>query len=71
MIVDLAKDAGTDVIVVGNRGQSPLTKFLLGSVASRLVQTAPCPLLMVPSRQQPETSTVAAEVTPGFVRSRA
>jgi nucleotide-binding universal stress UspA family protein len=50
MIVDLASEAGADVIVVGNRGHGPIARLLLGSVATRLLQIAPIPVLMVPSR---------------------
>ena len=71
MIVELAEDAGADLIVVGNRGEGPLTKLMLGSVASRLLQTARCPVLMVPARQQAERSTVTSDIPPGLVRSRA
>jgi nucleotide-binding universal stress UspA family protein len=53
MIVDLAMEAGADLIVAGNRGHGPLAGIFLGSVALRLLQTAPCPVLMVPSSGQP------------------
>ena len=71
MIVQLAEDAGADLIVVGNRGDGPLTKLMLGSVASRVLQTARCPVLMVPARQQAERSTVTPDIPPGLVRSQA
>lgn len=58
------------MIVVGNRGDGPLTKLMLGSVASRLLQTAGCPVLMVQARQQAERSTVTSDIPPGLVRSR-
>jgi nucleotide-binding universal stress UspA family protein len=70
MIVTLAEEAGADMIVVGNRGQGPLARLLLGSVALRLLQTAPCPVLMVPSRQEPEASTAVAGVTHSSLRYR-
>jgi nucleotide-binding universal stress UspA family protein len=63
-IVDLATEAGADVIVVGNRGHGPLAGLVLGSVALRLLQAAPCPVLMVPSRHTPGTSTAIADLTP-------
>jgi nucleotide-binding universal stress UspA family protein len=37
-----------DLLVVGSRGYGPLRRVLLGGVASRLMQTAPCPMLIVP-----------------------
>lgn len=36
-----------DLVVVGTRGLSRGTRLLLGSVSSRLVNEAPCPVLVV------------------------
>ena len=47
-IVDIAKDVGADVLVAGARGRGPLAGLILGSVALRLLQTAPCPVLIAP-----------------------
>ncbi|MGY1625133.1 universal stress protein [Geodermatophilus sp. SYSU D00965] len=47
-IVEFARGVGADLIVVGTRGHNPLVGMLLGSVALRLVERAPCPLLAVP-----------------------
>lgn len=49
MILHLAQEAGVDLLVVGNPGHGPLAGLFLGSVALRLVQAAPFPVLMVPS----------------------
>ena len=38
-----------DLLVVGTHGRTGLTKFFVGSVASRLVATASCPVLTVRS----------------------
>ncbi len=62
-IVDLAKKAGADLIVVGNRGHGPLAGIVLGSVALRLLQSAPYPVLTVPSRYSPWTSASVADLT--------
>ncbi|HET6570546.1 MAG TPA: universal stress protein [Solirubrobacterales bacterium] len=37
-----------DLLVAGSRGYGPMTRLLLGSVSSRLVALAPCPVLVVP-----------------------
>jgi nucleotide-binding universal stress UspA family protein len=64
-IVDLAKKAGADLIVVGNRGHGPLAGIVLGSVALRLLQSAPYPVLTVPSRYTAWTSTPVADLATG------
>lgn len=47
-IADAAKDAGAELIVVGTRGQGPISGLLLGSVTNRLLHVASCPVLAVP-----------------------
>jgi len=57
LIVDAARTAGADVIVVGTRGHSPVTGLLVGSITQRLLHVAPCPVLAVPpaaALEQPE-----------------
>lgn len=46
-IVQAAKDAGVDQIVMGTRGRNALGGLLLGSVAQRVVHLAPLPVLLV------------------------
>ena len=46
-IVDEAIELGADLIVIGTHGLSGLKHMLLGSVAERVVQKAPCPVLTV------------------------
>lgn len=46
-IVEYAKAAHVDVIVVGTHGRGPVSHFVMGSVAERVVRTAPCPVLVV------------------------
>jgi nucleotide-binding universal stress UspA family protein len=46
-IVNYAEQENIDLIVIGTRGRSGFTKLLLGSVASRVVTYAPCPVLVV------------------------
>lgn len=41
-IIDYADNWGADLIVVGSRGQSGITRFLMGSVALAVVRHAPC-----------------------------
>jgi nucleotide-binding universal stress UspA family protein len=46
-IVDLAKEMGVDLIVMGTRGLRGLKHVMLGSVAERTLRRAPCPVLTV------------------------
>jgi universal stress protein A len=46
-IVDYAKEADVDIIVVGTHGRGPVAHLFVGSVAERLVRIAPCPVLVV------------------------
>lgn len=40
----------TDVIVIGTHGRTGLQRLLVGSVAARVIGTAPCPVLTVRPR---------------------
>jgi len=40
----------TDLLVLGTHGRTGLARFFVGSVASRVVATAPCPVLTVRGR---------------------
>jgi nucleotide-binding universal stress UspA family protein len=46
-IVEYAVNQNADLIVIGTRGRSGLSKMLLGSVASGVVTYAPCPVVVV------------------------
>ena len=46
-IVDVAARRGADLIVVGTHGRRGAARLFLGSVASRVIATAPCPVLTV------------------------
>jgi nucleotide-binding universal stress UspA family protein len=46
-IVDYSEQENIDLIVVGTKGRSGFTKLLLGSVASKVVTYAHCPVLVV------------------------
>jgi nucleotide-binding universal stress UspA family protein len=47
VIVEEAEARNADLIVIGTHGRSGLTHLLLGSIAERVVQKAPCPVLTV------------------------
>ncbi len=46
-ILKMAKDAPADVIVIGSIGKTGLEKFLLGSVAEKVVRNSSVPVIVV------------------------
>ncbi len=46
-IIRYAKEKNVDLIVVGTKGRSGMSKALLGSVASKVVTYSPCSVLVV------------------------
>jgi nucleotide-binding universal stress UspA family protein len=47
MIPEVAKIEKCDLIIIGSRGLSNLAHLIVGSVTTRVLQTAPCPVLVV------------------------
>lgn len=50
-ILDEAETWSAELIVVGQIGQRGLTRFLMGSTATRIVQYAPCSVLLVKTQR--------------------
>ena len=46
-IIELAKEKGVDMIVMGGHGQSGVTKFIIGSVVKNVLYRATVPVLVV------------------------
>jgi nucleotide-binding universal stress UspA family protein len=46
-ISETAREKGADLVVMGTHGRTGVSRFFLGSVASRVISTAPCPVLTV------------------------
>src|SRR5262249_47346945 len=46
-LAELSREPGVELVVVGHRGRSAVMRALLGSVADRLVQISPKPVLVV------------------------
>lgn len=51
-ICDYAKTNAIDLIITGTHGRGAVQHFLMGSVAERVVRTAPCPVLTVHARER-------------------
>jgi nucleotide-binding universal stress UspA family protein len=45
--VEYAKNANIDLIVIGTHGRGAWSQVVMGSVAEKVVRTAPCPVLTV------------------------
>jgi nucleotide-binding universal stress UspA family protein len=46
-IINAAQSEGADLIVMGTHGRTGLSHVLMGSVAERVVNKAPCPVLTI------------------------
>src|SRR5688572_20511253 len=46
-ICDVAREEAADYIVMATHGRGGIARFMVGSVADRVVRTAPCPVLTV------------------------
>ena len=46
-ILDVAEEQRSDLIVVGNKGMTGATRFLLGSVPNKVSHHAPCSVMIV------------------------
>jgi nucleotide-binding universal stress UspA family protein len=57
-IVEYAANSNIDLIVMGTHGRGAVAHLLMGSVAERVVRTAPCPVLTV---RHPEREFVVAD----------
>jgi nucleotide-binding universal stress UspA family protein len=60
IIVQLATDISADLVVVGTHGRSGFDRLLFGSVAEKVVRTAPCPVLTV----RPKTVPLWEQIEP-------
>ncbi len=65
-ILELAELIGDAVIVVGSDGRGAIGRALLGSVSTRLVHTASCPVLVV----RPAAGTEAESGEPAALAGR-
>ncbi|OUL92788.1 universal stress protein [Paraburkholderia hospita] len=55
-----ASEFKADLVVLGTHGRRGFRRFFLGSVAERVVRSACCPVLLVPTRHDQPTSSAAA-----------
>ena len=55
-IARYANEHAADVIVLGSHGHGVVKRYMLGSVAERVIRQATCPVLVVPHRTLRPTS---------------
>lgn len=48
-ITDFARREGASYLVIGTEGRSALRQIILGSTSQKILQQAPCPVLVVPT----------------------
>jgi nucleotide-binding universal stress UspA family protein len=52
LIVNWAKDKAADLIVMSTHGRSGLPRMILGSVTEKVLRSASCPVLAIPSHER-------------------
>ena len=50
VIVEVAKDLGTDLIVIFTDGRDSVMDFLSGTITEHVINASPCPVLVIPNR---------------------
>ena len=64
-LVEYATQHAIDLIVMGTHGRGAMKQLLMGSVAERVVRTAPCPVLTVHAKERdfiaPDALTTVAK----------
>jgi nucleotide-binding universal stress UspA family protein len=60
-VVRWAREQGPDLLVLGTHGRTGIRRFILGSVAERVLREAPCPVLVARARKPDEAREGAAE----------
>ena len=53
-IVEIAKELGVDMIVMGTHAREGLDRLFFGSVANEVVKSAKCPVMTIRPSKKPE-----------------
>ena len=65
-IVKVAKEMEVDLIVIATHGYTGLRHFLLGSTTERVVNLAPCPVLVVRQKERDFILKKASEIARNY-----
>ena len=49
VIIDMATDLKVDLIVMGSNGRDQVVDYFLGTTASNVIKSSPCPVLVIPT----------------------
>jgi nucleotide-binding universal stress UspA family protein len=60
-ILELAREVGADLIIVGSRGATGLERLVVGSIAEHVVREAGCTVEVARPKQYPEVELIAIE----------
>lgn len=60
-ILDFAAEHGSSLIVMGTHGRTGASRLFMGSVAERVVRSAPCPVLTVHDAPAPVVATTPSQ----------
>ncbi|MBC8071599.1 MAG: universal stress protein [Deltaproteobacteria bacterium] len=60
-ILNLAREVGADLIIVGSKGMSGLERLILGSTSEQVVRDAGCTVEVARPKQYPEVELMAIE----------
>lgn len=52
-IAECAKEVGADLIVSASQGRGSVGQLIFGSTAQRIIQSAPCPVVVVKAEPEP------------------
>jgi nucleotide-binding universal stress UspA family protein len=69
LISDVAKTTPCDLIVMGTHGRTGVAHLFLGSVAEKVVRTAPCPVLTIRGEARAQQHVLEPAVHAGIDRS--
>lgn len=58
VIVDIAQADKVDAIVMSTHGRSGISRWLYGSITGKVLGAAPCPVFVIPSKQNVKTAEV-------------
>ncbi len=61
LIIDRAYTLGVEAIVLTTHGRSGLSRLLFGSVTEEVLRDSPCPVIVVPNREQQRVDDAAEQ----------